>query len=262
MEIKDLFKILEKLAPGLSSADFSNSAVGKAARQISRVGVCVDPTVKNIESAAKLGIEVLISYHPWQGEAAQLIRNQGMEIWPLHATWDNTPEGVTYTLAKAIGVTDLYLTGELIIGIVDTGFRDLIERCQRSLGQNILSYSGDLKQLVIKVAIWAGPGFLPNYKKFWEVCLAEGCDTVLSSELTLSALRYSQAHQLKFVDLGHSAMAKPGMSHLVEILKEYLTAQDCSIDYFDDIYSCNFYTNCAFADQFTESEDIFFTTDL
>ena len=261
MEIKDLFKILEKLAPGLSSVDFKNSVIRKSDRKITRLGVCVDPTVKNIESAAKQGIEVLISYHPWQGEAAQFIQKQGMEIWPLHAAWDNTPEGVTYTLAKAIGVTSIYLKGELIIGTLETSLRDLIERCQHSLGQNILSFSGDLKQLVIKVAIWAGPGFLPNYKKFWEVCLAEGCDTVLSSELTLSALRYSQAHQLKFVDLGHSAMAKPGMSHLMEILKEYLTIHDCSIEYLDDIYSCNFYTNCAFADQYTESEDIFFTTE-
>jgi putative NIF3 family GTP cyclohydrolase 1 type 2 len=261
MEIKDLFNILGKLAPGLSSADFSNSSVGKSPRQISRLGVSVDPTVKNIENAAKRGIEVLISYHSWQGEAAQLIQNQRMEIWPLHATWDYTPEGVTYTLAAAIGVSCIYSKGELIIGTLETSFRDLIERCQRSLGQDILSYCGDLKQLVAKVAIGAGPGFLPNYKKFWEVCLAEGCDTVLSSELTFSALRYSQAHQLKFVDLGHSAMAKPGMSHLVEILQEYFTDQACSIDYFDDSYSCNFHTNCAFADQFTETEDIFFSTD-
>ena len=259
MEIKELFNILGKLAPGLPIQDFSSLNLDTLTRTITKIGVCVDPTTKNIENATALGIEVLISYHPWQGEAETLIQSRGIRIWSLHEAWDNTPGGITYTFAKGIGITGLYPKGELIMGALDTNFRDLIEHCQRSLGQNILSYCGDLKQAVAKVAIWAGPGFLPNYKKFWEVCLAEGCDTILSSELTLSALRYSGAHQLKLIDLGHSSMAKPGMSNLAAILQK--EAPDCSIYFLEELYTCSYYTNCAFAEQFTETEDIFFTTD-
>ncbi|HBF35708.1 MAG TPA: hypothetical protein DDW50_00120 [Firmicutes bacterium] len=263
MEIKELLNILKKLAPSLSYQDFSdpsscNSSV-TSTRSISRLGVCVDPTAINVENAAKLGIEVLISYHPWYGEAKELVDIQHMQIWSLHEAWDNAPEGVLCTLAKGIGIKSLYPMGELIIGELKTNFRDLIEYCQRFLGQNILSYSGDLKQEVHKVAMWAGPVFLPNYKRFWEVCQTENCDTLLSSELTLSALRFSRACQLKLIDLGHSSMAKPGMSNLAAILKK--EAKDCSIHFLDDLYACTYYTNCSFADQFTESEDIFFGSD-
>ncbi|HBE79837.1 MAG TPA: hypothetical protein DDW65_18960 [Firmicutes bacterium] len=265
MEKHVLLDILKKLAPGLSTQDFTNPNAGMTAEIVSKVGICVDPTGKNIENAVKSGVEVLITYHPLYDEvappAAVAVQKRQLQIWSLHEAWDNTGEGVIYTFAKDIGVTDLYSKGELVIGTTNTGFRfrELIESCQRSLGQNILSYSGDLKQNVTKVAIWAGPGFLPNYRKFWELSLAEGCDTVLSSELTLSALRYSRMHRLKFIDLGHSLLAKPGMLHLMELLKDHAPA--CSFQFLDDLYACNYYTNCSFAEQFTEAEDIFFETE-
>ncbi len=262
MEIMELLNILKKLAPSLSYQDFSDPSFISASSstlQISKLGVCVDPTARNIENAVNQGIEVLVSYHPWYGEAKEFVESRQIQIWPLHEAWDNTSEGVLYSLAQGIGLTNLYPKGELMIGQLETVFRDLIENCQRFLGQNILSYSGELKQEVHKIAMWAGPGFLPNYKKLWDVCLSENCDTLLSSELTLSALRYSRAHQLKLVDLGHSYLAKPGMSNLADILRK--EAKDCQVQFFDDLYACSYYTNCSFADQFTESEDIFFGAD-
>jgi putative NIF3 family GTP cyclohydrolase 1 type 2 len=267
MENTELLAILKKLAPGLSTQDFNGLNAGVAAEVVSKVGICVDPTVKNIENAIKSGVEVLITYHPLYDEvaapalAAVAVQKRRLQIWPLHEAWENISEGVIDTFAKDIGVTDLYSKGELVIGVTNSGlrFRELIESCQRSLGQNILSYSGDLKLNVAKVAIWAGPGFLPNYRKFWELSLVEGCDTVLSSELTLSALRYSRMNRLKFIDLGHSPLAKPGMLHLMELLKEQ--APTCSFQFLDDLYACNYYTNCSFAEQFTEAEDIFFETE-
>jgi putative NIF3 family GTP cyclohydrolase 1 type 2 len=261
MEIKELLNIVKKLAPNLSCQDFSDPGFVSATpsaetHSIVKLGVCVDPTEKNIENAAALGIEVLISYHPWYGEARELVEARRIQIWPLHEAWDHMDRGVLDSLAKEIGLTGLYPKGELLIGHVETGFRDLIENCQRFLGQNILSFSGDLKQGVHKVAMWAGPGFLPIYRKFWETSLSENCDTFLSSELTLSALRFSRINQFKLIDLGHSLLAKPGMSNLADILKK--EAQDCSIQFFDDFYVCSYYTGCSFADQFSQSEDIFF----
>lgn len=256
MEIKDLFNILKKLAPGLSIDDFINHE-GDRFKTISKIGVCIDPTPLNVIKAYDNGIEVLICYHPWQGEAEPAVRNGAMEIWPLHTAWDNTEEGVTYTLARAIGMIGLYQKGEIVYGITECAFRDLIELCQRALGQNILSYCGDLKLLTNKVGIWAGPGFLPNYKKFWEVCREEACDTIISSEITLSAIRYSRARQVKLIDLGHSAMAKPGMLKLAKLLREEITIGPCTVEFYDDFYGCNYYTNCAFADQFTEDDSFF-----
>ncbi len=256
MEIKELFNILKKLAPGLIIDDFINHE-GDRLKTISKVGICIDPTPPNIIKAYDNEIDVLISYHPWQGEAESVVRNGAIEIWPLHTAWDNTEHGVIYTLAKEIGILGLYQKGEIVYGVTELTFKELIELCQRALGQNILSYGGDLKLLSNKIGMWAGPGFLPNYKKFWEVCRDEGCDTIISSEITLSALRYSRARQVKIIDLGHSAMAKPGMLQLEKLLRGEPALKSCMIDFYDDFYGCNYYTNCAFADQFTEDDSFF-----
>ncbi|MGE5581757.1 MAG: Nif3-like dinuclear metal center hexameric protein [Bacillota bacterium] len=261
MEIEVLFDTLKKMAPGLTTEDFTDPDLAKSPRTITKLGVCVDPTAGNIHQAVDKGIEILISYHPWQGEAEKTLLDRGLEIWPLHEAWDHPAEGVIYTFGKEAGLADFYCKGEIVIGRTAVTFREFIEGCQRILGRNIIAYTGSLKEQVQKAAIWAGPGFLPNYKKFWETCLAEECDTILSSEVTLSALRYSQAHQLKLIDLGHSAMAKPGMNNLAKLLRENVALQDCTIDFLDDIYTCNFYTNCSFADQFTEADEIFFEAD-
>lgn len=255
MEIKELFNILEKLAPSVSAVDFFNHQPTDLTKSVFKLGVCVDPTPENISRAVQQGIEILISYHPWQGEAELMVRNQEMEIWSLHEAWDKPVEGVIFSITEAIGLTGLYSKGEISFGEAQIPFRELIERCQRVLDLKLLPFYGDLKQIASKIAIWSGPGFFPNYKKFWEMCLVEACDTMISTELTLSALRYARAHQLKLIDLGHSAMAKPAMLRLAELLRNDFNDRDCTVDFFSDIYTCNYYTNCSFAEQFQETED-------
>lgn len=255
MEVQTLISVLQELAPEMNAGDIiSNIGYLAEGVDITKIGICVDPTEQNIYSAAGKGMEVIISYHPWQGEAAELVNQKKIIVIPLHDAWDNAPEGVNLTIARAIGLREVRWVDGIVMGVLETTFRDLMERCQRILDLNVLPYYGELRYPVQRIGIWAGPGFLPYHKKIWETCLQEGCDTIISGEISLLPIRFAAAHQLKLIDLGHSAIARPAIVHLVNILKLRLKTFDCSVELLEDYYSCSFYTKNYFLQQ-SDSED-------
>lgn len=256
MEVQILIEILKDLIPELTTRDFINVNPSDELNQMSKLGICVDPTEQNIYNAVSKGITVLISYHPWSGEAKHIIDTNKIKIIPIHTTWDNHADGINKTFANAIGLDDLSIVDNVVTGNTDLLFRDLLERCQRVLDLNVIPYYGDLKFPVKKAAIWAGPGFLPHHQPIWEACLAQGCDTIISGELSLLPLRFAATHQLKLVDTGHCTIAKPGISHLAELLKYRLKALECTVEVFEDYYSCQYYTKNYYLQQFEPDESL------
>jgi putative NIF3 family GTP cyclohydrolase 1 type 2 len=134
--------------------------------------------------------------------------------------------------------------------------RVILERCRQILEQNIIPYWGELRSVVKKIGIWAGPGFLPFQKRVWEECVSQGCDAIISGEISLLPMRFAAAHQLQLIDLGHSIIAKPAMIKLAKILKDKFGSQ-LPVEFLGDCYGCNYYTNfnyCQF-DELKESEE-------
>jgi putative NIF3 family GTP cyclohydrolase 1 type 2 len=254
MDVATLIAVLKGLAPELAADGFVNIPAGRAGVAVKKLGVCVDPTEATITCAVNKGITILISYHPWQGEAQQLIRAGGIGIIPLHTAWDNAPEGANVTFAREIGLTDITLSADFVHGKIDTIVKNLLEKCQRVVDQNIIPYFGEPRTPVKRVAIWTGPGFLPFNRKLWKNCCEQGCDTIISGELSLLPIRFAASHKLQLIDLGHSLMAKPGMANLARIIKGRLNQAGCSVEFFTEYYGCNYYTNFAYS-QPNDSED-------
>jgi putative NIF3 family GTP cyclohydrolase 1 type 2 len=254
MDVATLIAVLKGLAPELAAEGFVNIPAGRAGVTVKKLGVCVDPTEATITCAVNKGITILISYHPWQGEAQQLIRAGGIGIIPLHTAWDNAPEGANVTFAREIGLTDITLSADFVHGKIDTIVKNLLEKCQRVVDQNIIPYFGEPRTPVKRVAIWTGPGFLPFNRKLWKNCCEQGCDTIISGELSLLPIRFAASHKLQLIDLGHSLMAKPGMANLARIIKGRLNQAGCSVEFFTEYYGCNYYTNFAYS-QPNDSED-------
>jgi putative NIF3 family GTP cyclohydrolase 1 type 2 len=255
MEVATLIEILLELAPELTLQDGVNLTPLRDGSLIKRLGVCVDPTAGVIASAINRGVNLLIAYHPWHGEAQALIHAKDLGIIPLHTAWDNVPEGVNLTFAKEIGLTDIKIQQKLVTGMTDLALRALLERCRQIVDQNIIPYWGELCRAVKKIGIWAGPGFLPFHKRVWEECVAQGCDTIISGEISLLPMRYAAAQQLQLIDLGHSLIAKPAMAKLAKILKTRCGAE-LPVEFLGDCYGCNYYTNFNYC-QSEESEEEF-----
>lgn len=257
MEVQALIQIMRELAPGFEpESSIMNDFLGNEPEEITKLGVCIDPTEQNIYTAASKGIKVLISYHPWMGEALPIIQSKRMIILPLHTNWDNAPEGVNFTLGRAIGLQELTVVDSVVMGQGEMTFRELLERCQRILERNVIPYYGELRYAVRKVGIWSGPGFLPHNQKLWKICREEGCDTIISGEMSLLPIRFAAARQLKLVDLGHSGITKPSMVHLIDLLELRLKALNCLVEFFEDYYCCNYYTKSYFLQQSEMDESL------
>lgn len=257
MEVQTLIQIMQELAPGFEPESFIDGAVLESeVGDIMKIGVCIDPTEQTIYSAASKGIKVLISYHPWTGEAEPIIHSKKVVVLPVHTVWDNAPEGVNFTIGKAIGLQELALVDTVMMGQTDLTFRDLLERCQRILDRNVISYYGELRYAVHKVGIWGGPGFLPHNQRLWKICQEHGCDTIISGEMSLLPIRFAAVRHLKLVDLGHSGMTKPSMVHLSDLLELRLKAFNCSVEFFEDYYCCNYYTKSYFLQQSEMDESL------
>jgi putative NIF3 family GTP cyclohydrolase 1 type 2 len=249
MEVQDLIRILTELAPGLSMDSLGKVfPPGSGSKLLSKIGVCVDPTEENIQTAVAKEMEVLISYHPWYHEAEDVVTQQGIHIVAVHEAWDSVPEGIAPTFAKTIGLTGLTHCESVLTGQFQGNFRELLERCQRVLDLNVVPYCGETKDSVVKVGLWPGPGFLPTNRKIWEICRAAGCDTILSGEISIAPMRYAAANRFKLIDLGHSAMAKPGMQNLANILQSRLKAKEVTVDFLRGFYGCNYNTTWFFPD--------------
>src|SRR5690554_409337 len=210
--------------------------------KVERIGVCVDPTAKNIELAREKGIQILISHHRWLGEAAKTVEAEEISLYYMHSVWNRATEGTAVTLARLLNLEKFSLEGDVVKNTTDLTLKELIACCQRVLEVDILPYVGDLNTPVKKVVISAGPGFMGLYKEEWQSWLEEGFDTALSAELGRFAVGYLGSRGVNLVNLGHSPMVKPGMKHLAYLLQNRLKIFECEVEFLADLYTVQYQT--------------------
>jgi putative NIF3 family GTP cyclohydrolase 1 type 2 len=253
MEVATLVRILLELAPdlaGMGPLKFAPAPLGDL--NLNKLGVAVDPTPSNIRNAITGGVDLLICYHPWTGEAEHLLRENSLRIIALHEAWDNSPYGAVTDLAETLGLTGEKIIDGLTIGEADSNLRSLIEGCQRALSITVVPFCGELLSPVRRVGIKLGAGLQPHRQTLWETCRAQGCDTLLSGELTMAAVRFSANQHLKMIDLGHSTAVKASFTKFHRLLAERLQEQNCQVQFFENMYAGSYFTNYSIADSYTE----------
>ncbi|MGQ9779911.1 MAG: Nif3-like dinuclear metal center hexameric protein [Bacillota bacterium] len=235
--------ILEELAPRLCAEPGDEPRFeirhGEACR---RLGVCTEPTERNILLAAGQGADFLLTHHAWEGEGAEVIAAKKISLYRLHSAWDLAPEGNLVTLARMLGLRELVLREGTITGTTDLALKDLLDRAQRLAGRNVLPYCGDPNRRVRTVGIIPGSGFLPVFRRRWEALAALGCDTIISGEISHAAARFAARNGVRLVDLGHSGLVRPGMMHLAYLLRCRLMAYGCEVDFYEDAYSVEYHS--------------------
>ncbi|HHT48555.1 MAG TPA: hypothetical protein GXZ98_04590 [Firmicutes bacterium] len=241
IELEKLQAIIEEIAPAALADKYDSPFFWRnPVAQLQKIGVCVDPTPLNLRKAQEDGIDLLISHHPCAEQDEELVANGEMGVLVLHSVWNKAPEGNTSTLARLLNLKDPVQDGELIYGRLEMSLRDLLISCQRFLQTPLLPYAGDLNAPTSQVLIISGAGFAPFYQEQWDKYIALGCDTFLSAELGRFALSYLTRQDIKLIDLGHSAMARPGMEHLTYTLKTRLKIFHCEVGFYPDLYAVNY----------------------
>ncbi|NLW56585.1 MAG: hypothetical protein GX050_08250 [Firmicutes bacterium] len=255
IQLEKLQSIIEELAPAKLADQYDTPYFLRMPKsKLTKIGVCVDPTEYNLRSAMKDRVDLLIAHHPWHYINENLLKKSEMGVYVLHSPWNKAPEGNTSTLARLLNLKEVTHEGEIATGRLEMTFRNLLFCCQRLLNTPIIPYAGDLNAQVGKVLIISGPGFAPFYRSQWNKYNDLGCDTFLSSELGRFALSYLTGLKIKLIDLGHSAMARPGMEHFAYLLQTRLKVFDCEVCFYPDYNAVNYQTGSFYPEIETYTE--------
>lgn len=122
MKVKDIYSVLDKIAPFSLAYDFDNVGllVGDLEQNVSRVMVALDPSYDVIKQAVADNVQLLITHHPVTIDAIktvcsgnytggliyQLIRNN-ISLIAMHTNLDVANGGVNDVLANLLELQDI-----------------------------------------------------------------------------------------------------------------------------------------------------------
>ena len=214
MKINKVLDILESWMPKEISEDFDNVGllIGDASKDLKNILVTLDATVDIVEEAIDKDCNLIISYHPIifegikklnqekgyvQKALVKAIENR-ISIYALHTSMDNHPNGISFSLAKIIGLnktstlipkekrinnlkTGMGTVGYLKSKISEEKFLDLIKK---KINNTLIRHSKTTGKKISKVAIVAGSGSFAI-----DDCLSNNVDALITSDF--AAIRAS-----------------------------------------------------------------------
>ncbi|MDO5394892.1 MAG: Nif3-like dinuclear metal center hexameric protein [Bacteroidales bacterium] len=119
MRIAEIIQAIEAFAPRAFQEDWDNTGlqVGNGATECTGVLICVDVTPKIVDEAISLGCNLIVSHHPLIFKGLKHLTGStpvevsvmnaiaaGISVYSNHTAVDNTPGGVSYTMAGMLGV--------------------------------------------------------------------------------------------------------------------------------------------------------------
>jgi dinuclear metal center YbgI/SA1388 family protein len=203
--------------PGLS--------VGDPSQPVSKVLLCLDPTLEVLIEAKKLDANLVFSHHPLllkgvnylaqeqlKGEIVSFAIKNDIAIYSAHTNADVVKGGVSDILARALGLINLRplvetspgighgRIGELPKPLGLSGFAQLVARSIK-VTKAPVRVAGNLDQLISSVAVVGGAG-----DDFIDNALQSGVDCFITSDLrhhvVLDAIS-EPASSMSLVDISH-----------------------------------------------------------
>ncbi len=242
MKVSEISKILNNWMPRSIAEDFDNVGliIGNPESLVKNILVTLDATNDVIDEAVKKNCNLIISYHPIifnglkkitsdsgyvQKSIINAVKNN-ISIYAIHTSLDNHPEGITYFLAKKIGLKNLSTlipktnnlegikTGLGIIGKLDEpkdedSFFDLLKD---KLNLKHIRHSKKINKTISKVSIVVGSGSFAIKNS-----LDSEVDAFITSDLKYHNF-YEADNKAILVDIGHYESE----NHIKLIIKEFL----------------------------------------
>lgn len=237
MTVRELFAMIDDLAPFDTQADFDNAGLllGDPAQTVRGIHVALDVTDGVLDEAEAVGANVLVTHHPLMFaprrrlteedyEARLLCRmiRGHMALIAAHTNLDSAPGGINDVLAAVCGLRSVTGEGYLRIGTLPGGetVGTLIPRLEAALHTTV-RVMGQLppEQTLHRMAVSSGAG-----SDSWEEAVRLGADVFLTGEMKHHhALALSGAGVLG-LECGHFATEEPGIFALADALQKQLNA--------------------------------------
>lgn len=208
MQIKNLFNVLDKIAPikisemCILNGDYDNSGILiKSHDEVKRVLFSLDLSNESVNKAIMKNCDTIVTHHPaiytplknLSNENAntscvlQAIKND-INVISMHLNLDCASSGIDYYLAKGLGGEKISIIEEMTKGVgygksfsVDVSLKDFVKNIKTNFSSDKIIYYGNDDSRVKSVASFCGAGGSYISKYLEKGMLNEG--TVISSDL-------------------------------------------------------------------------------
>ncbi len=231
---------MELLAPTYLKEDFDNVGlmVGDKNKEVKKVLLALDCTLKVIEEAKKENVELIITHHPLifkrpssittdtlQGKKIiELIKND-ISLYSSHTNLDSVENGLNDTIVSILGFDNSKILeknkrddkaglGRIVSLKESIQLEDLISKIKKSLNINNLRVVKG-KDKVNKIAIINGSG-----QDFIGKAVALGADCIITGDTTYHFASDYKEMEISILDVGHFASEQITFFNVMENLKE------------------------------------------
>lgn len=240
IKVNNIIKEMELLAPTYLKEDFDNVGlmVGDKNKEVKKVLLALDCTLKVIEEAKKENVELIITHHPLifkrpssittdtlQGKKIiELIKND-ISLYSSHTNLDSVENGLNDTIVSILGFDNFKILeknkrddkaglGRIVSLNESIQLEDLISKIKKSLNINNLRVVKG-KDKVNKIAIINGSG-----QDFIGKAVALGADCIITGDTTYHFASDYKEMKISILDVGHFASEQITFFNVMENLKE------------------------------------------
>lgn len=240
IKVNNIIKEMELLAPTYLKEDFDNVGlmVGDKNKEVKKVLLALDCTLKVIEEAKKENVELIITHHPLifkrpssitsdtlQGKKIiELIKND-ISLYSSHTNLDSVENGLNDTIVSILGFDNSKILeknkrddkaglGRIVSLNESIQLEDLISKIKKSLNINNLRVVKG-KDKVNKIAIINGSG-----QDFIGKAVALGADCIITGDTTYHFASDYKEMEISILDVGHFASEQITFFNVMENLKE------------------------------------------
>lgn len=226
MKINDFILKFEESYPTHYAFDGDNVGllVGDRNSEITKILVTCDVDLGVVEEAVSLGANLIVSHHPLmfhsvnrmteanpEQKAIRLMIANGISHYAAHTNLDTGKGGINDLMAQMLDmhnteVIDIVCEDER--GVHGYGrmctlnepvtMKELMDKVKAVFGAESLKYTGNLTDVVTKLAVntGGGAGILQN-------CIDAGCDTFVTGDVKYNGYRDALDVGMKIVDIMH-----------------------------------------------------------
>ena len=240
IKVNNIINEMELLAPTYLKEDFDNVGlmVGDKNKEVKKVLLALDCTLKVIEEAKKENVELIITHHPLifkrpssittdtlQGKKIiELIKND-ISLYSSHTNLDSVENGLNDTIVSILGFDNSKILeknkrddkaglGRIVSLKESIQLEDLISKIKKSLNINNLRVVKG-KDKVNKIAIINGIG-----QDFIGKAVALGADCIITGDTTYHFASDYKEMEISILDVGHFASEQITFFNVMENLKE------------------------------------------
>ncbi len=248
---KDIVRFIEEYAPLHLAEDWDNVGlmIGDLDSDIERVLLCLDVTETVVDEAISTNANMIISHHPLIFSGIKSINTEGgkgkiikklikndISVYSAHTNMDFTEEGVNYSLAKQLKLSEItnlreYKTavpaGKLDIEGIEYGLgkvghlekektlEEFISHVKKQLNISVLRVIGSAKHAVSKVGVFCG-----SFDGDYSGIIKEKTDILVTGDIKHHTALDINELGLCVIDAGHYATERIILPVLSEKLKQ------------------------------------------